>query len=258
MMLINIKPDSQELYKSEYSKNTLYKNNKLSELKSRNTFSLNLNLNENLQMIFTNKDLTDDTSNNLIFSPVQFELNEKKNFFEITNKKLLKVQWNKFKEKNRNGKNNTFLFLYERLYFKMDFGMEYDLLSNGSHLPFFVNIYNKELEVGTVIDGMSWVHAPLGLPLKIEYVVELINDMDLTLRGTVSLDEDTLTKLIADKQFQQKAKPYHYTKNFTILSDIKSVYNARTGYLKYSTLSLTISGVEEEVNESVSSSISFL
>lgn len=257
-MLISIKPGSQELYRSEYAKQTFYKNGKLSDLKSQNSFSLNLHQEEKLQMTFTSKDSTDDTLSSLTFSPVQFELDEKKNTFEITNKKLLKVQWNKFKEKNRSGKNNTFLFLYEKLYFKMQSGMEYDLLSNGSHLPFFVNIYNKDLEVGAVIDGMSWVHTPLGLPLKIEYAVELVNDLELTLRGTVSLDEETLTKLIADKQFQQKAKPYHYTKNFSITSDIKSIYDVRTGYLKFSKFSLKILSAEEEINEQIDSSVSFL
>jgi hypothetical protein len=196
--------------------------------------------------------------NMLIFSPVQFELDEEKNLFQITNKKLLKVQWNKYKEKNRSGKNNAFLFLYERLYFKIDLGMEYDLMSNSAHLPFFVDIYDKDLEVGSVIDGMSWVHTPLGLPLKIEYVVDQINIQELTLKGVVSLDEESLIKLIADKQFQQQAKSYHYTRDFTISSDLKSIYDMTTGYLKFSSLKLKIYSEHEEINESVDSIVSFL
>jgi hypothetical protein len=257
-MIIKIRENLQELYRSEYTKNSQYKNNKLSNLKSVNIFTLSIKKEEKLEYIFTNKDSIDERVNMLIFSPVQFELDEEKNLFQITNKKLLKVQWNKYKEKNRSGKNNAFLFLYERLYFKIDLGMEYDLMSNSAHLPFFVDIYDKDLEVGSVIDGMSWVHTPLGLPLKIEYVVDQINIQELTIKGVVSLDEESLIKLIADKQFQQQAKSYHYTRDFTISSDLKSIYDMTTGYLKFSSLKLKIYSEPEEINESVDSIVSFL
>lgn len=257
-MIVNVRENSEELYRSEYIKNSQYKNNKLSNLKSVNSFTLNIKKDQKLEYIFTNKDTIDERLNMLIFSPVQLEMNEEKNLFQISNKKLLKVQWNKYKEKNRSGKNNTFLFLYERLYFKIDLGMEYDLMSNSSHLSFFVDIYDKDLSVGTVIEGMSWVHTPLGLPLKIEYVVEQINEQELILRGVVSLDEDNLTKLMADKQFQQQyAKPYHYTRDFSIHSAIKSIYDVKKGYLKYSNISLKIISEKEEINESLESTVRF-
>lgn len=258
-MIVKIKENTQQLYRSEFTKSSIYKNNKLSNLKSFNSFSLTtIKQDERLQLTFVSKDTIDERANMLIFTPVQFELNAEKNIFQIANKKLLKVQWNKYKEKNRSGKNNTFLFLYERLYFKVDLGMEYDFMANSAHLPFFVNIYDQNLEVGSVIDGMSWLHTPLNLPLKIEYMVEKFNEIELTLKGVISLDDENLAKLIADKQFQQQAKPYHYTKDFSISSDIKSVFDIRTGYLVFSSCAFKIYSTQEEINESVDSKVSFV
>lgn len=257
-MIVNIKASSPELYRSEYFKTCIYKNNRLSDLKSTNSFSLRIDEGERLQLSFANKDSLDERANILIFSPVQFELDRSKNLFQISNKKNLKVQWNKYKEKNRSGKNNTFLFLYERLYFKIELGMEYDLMSNSSHLPFFVDVYGRDLGAGSVVDGMSWVHTPLGLPLKIEYVIEEINHLEMTMKGVISLDEENLTKLIADKQFQQQSKPYHYSKDFSIESEVRSVYDMHTGYLRYSDLKLKIYSEKEQINESIQSKISFL
>lgn len=257
-MVVKIRNNSEQLYRSEFNKNSIYKNNKLSNLKSLNSFSFVLQQDEKLHLDFVSKDSIDERANMLIFTPVHFELDANKNIFQITNKKLLKVQWNKYKEKNRSGKNNTFLFLYEKLYFKVDLGMEYDLMSNSAHLPFFVNIYDQDLEVGSVIEGMSWLHTPLNLPLKIEYIVEKFNEIELTLNGVVSLDDENLVKLIADKQFQQQAKPYHFTKDFVISSDIKSVFDVRTGYLAFSSCTFKIYSEKEEINESVDSKVSFV
>jgi hypothetical protein len=254
-MLLKIRPQSQEYYQSDYEKTSFYKKKQLAEIKSRFSFVLSLKQEkESLQMNFTSTDLAENMSKMLIFSPIYFEENIKTNTFEIKNKNVLKVQWNKFKEKNRSSKNNTFLFLYERLYFKIPLGLEYDLLSNGSHLPFLVNIYNKQINIGTVIPGMLWVHTPLSLPLKIDYVVKDLNDTEMTLGGVISLDENNLTRLLADKNFQQQARPYHYTKDFSIISDFTSVYDVKTGYLKSSKFSLTIFSENEEINESIVSS----
>lgn len=257
-MVIKVKEDSKELYRSEYTKSTIYKNSKLSNLKSVNSFSQSIRQSDDLVFEFINKDIQDARENTLIFSPVQFRLDKGKNLFQIVNKKQLKVQWNKYKEKNRSGKNNTFLFLYERLYFKIDLGMEYDLMSNSSHISFFVDIYDRDLKVGDVMDGMSWVHTPLGLPLKIEYVVKQINGVELVLDGTVSLDAEKLSQLITDKQFQQQAKPYHFTKDFMIESDVRSVFDVNTGNLRHGNFSLKIYSKPEEIDEEINSKISFL
>ncbi|WP_326983213.1 hypothetical protein VUJ46_01310 [Chryseobacterium sp. MYb264] len=257
-MVLKVKEESKELYRSEYRKSTVYKNNTLSSLSSLNSFSQSIRKKDVLEFEFVNKDVSDDKANILIFSPVQFQLDQHKNIFRIINKKQLKVQWNKYKEKNRSSKNNTFLFLYERLYFKIDLGMEYDLISNSSHISFFVDVYHKDMEVGSSLDGMSWVHTPLALPLKIEYIIREITDQELVLDGTVSLDEDKLSQLITDKQFQQRAKPYHFTKDFTIISEIRSVFDMNTGYLKHGNFLLKIYSKQEEIAEEVDSKVTFL
>ncbi|MFV0531916.1 MAG: hypothetical protein ACK5MD_10835 [Flavobacteriales bacterium] len=251
-MEINVISDYSKEYEFKYEKTSFYKGKKISEVKSNSIFSLKLKFIDQLQMIFESKK-SEYNRQKLVFTPIQFQYDPNVNLFLIKNKDLIRVQWNKFKESNRSSKNNAFLFLYEQLYFKIALGLEYDLLSNGAYLPFFVNIYNKDLFYGAVFSGMSWVHTPLSLPLKIDYIVEKMNEAHIIFQGTITLDEALLIRLLADKGFQKKAKPYHYNKNFSISSDIISTYDIETGYLKTSSFLMKIYSEEEGIDESINS-----
>lgn len=51
-MIIKNRENLQELYRSEYTKNSQYKNNKLSNLKSVNSFTLSIEKEEKLEYIY--------------------------------------------------------------------------------------------------------------------------------------------------------------------------------------------------------------
>ncbi|MFP3596923.1 hypothetical protein [Chryseobacterium sp. SIMBA_029] len=255
-MELNITREHSQEYEFKYQKTSVYKSKKTTAVKSEGTFLLKLDFEEDFYMTFHSKKYVSDAKRKLVFSPIKFKYDFDSNVFLIKNRDFLKIHWNKFKEANRSNKSNTMLYLYEQLYFRIPLGLEYDLLSNGAYFPFFANTYKKHFEIGDIISGMSWVHTPLSLPFKIDYVVESISETEINLYGIIYLDDENLIRLLADKKFQKHAKPYHYSKDFSIVSDIKSIYDVNTGYLKFSNFSLKIFSENEEIDEFVISSVS--
>lgn len=247
-MELKIIENHSESYDFKYRKTSLYQNKKILELNSNGRFLLKINDKESLELIFENEQ-TSSISQKLIFTPVKFQFKKEDNIYLIKNKEFLKNQWEKYKNKVRNNKNTPLLFLYEQIYFKIPMGLEYDLLSNGAYVPFFLNPYNDILEDDLVIKGMSWIHYPLAIPLKIEYQVEKSDENNLYLNGNISLDEELLAKVILDKNFQKQAKSYHYTKDFTITSEVISVYNIKNGYIESTILWLKIFSENEKIDE---------
>ena len=254
-MELNITENHSESYDFKYRKTSSYQNKKIIELNNDGGFSLRLKENENFELCFESERFSSTIKQNLIFSPIKFELQKEDNIYLIKNKEFLKTQWEKYKNKVRNNKNTPLLFLYEQLYFKITLGLEYDLLSNGAYIPFFLNPYNTIIDYDLVIKGMSWVHNPLAIPLKIEYQIEKINENNLLLKGNISLDEELLAKVILDKNFQKQAKSYHYTKDFTIASEIISVYNIKSGYIESTILWLKIFSENEKIDEVLQSEV---
>lgn len=252
-MIITLKEGLSIPYRFKFFKRCLYKEKKLSEVKSNGEFLLSMSNTDGLELQFKNKSyLTSTTKDPLIFSPVKLSYHTESNVFFIKNKEHLKMQWDKHKEKYRNSKNLSMILVIERLYFHVLLGLEYDLLSSGSYAPFFSDVYNKEINEDTVLKGMNWVSNPLSIPVKISYELSKYRNNIIFLTGVVSMDEENLARLITDKNFQQHAKSYHYTKNFTIESDIKVVYDLETGYLLSSVFMIKIDGKEEGIEEEIS------
>jgi len=251
--MINLKEGLSVGYHFKYSKRSQFKTEKISDIKSNGEFSLSISNSENLELVFRNKSYsTNMTSDPLVFSPVKLSYNSESNFFVIKNKESIKMQWDKHKEKYRNPKNLSMIMVVERLYFHILFGLEYDLLSSSAYIPFFSNFYDRDFNEDYVIHGMSWVLTPLSIPVKIQYKLQHQQKNLIFLAGLVSLDEEKLSELIADKNFQQRAKSYHFTKNFTIDSDIKVVYDLDTGYLVSSNFKIKISGKDEGLEDEIS------
>jgi hypothetical protein len=258
-MIITLKEGLSVPYRFKFFKRCIYKEKKLAEVKSNGEFLLSMNNTDGLELQFKNKSyLTSTTKDPLIFSPVKLNYNTESNVFFIKNKEHLKMQWDKHKEKYRNSKNLSVILVIERLYFHVLLGLEYDLLSSGSYIPFFSDLYNQEINEDTVLRGMNWVSNPLSIPVKVSYELSKYRDNIIFLTGLVSLDEENLTKLIADKNFQKQAKSYHYTRNFTITSDIKVAYDLETGYLLSSEFLIKVKGEEEGIDEEVSFEVSQL
>lgn len=121
-------------------------------------------------MVFKNEYYNNYTSNDpLVFTPVRLNYDTESNIFYIKNKEHIRQIWNKHKEKHRNKGNISVLSLFERLYFHIPLGLEYDLMSNGSYIPFFINLYNKKFDKETIFQVWIAVHSPFHLPLKTSY-----------------------------------------------------------------------------------------
>lgn len=239
-------------YNFDYKKDTVYKTKSLLNTKSNGKFSLKMSTDEDLELIFKSKFYNNNILNNpLIFSPVRLKYNLESNLFFIKNKEHLRQQWDKHKEKFRNKSNLATILIFERLYFYIPLGLEYDLLSNGCYLPFFLNIYHQEIKPESVYKGMDWVHTPLNLPLKINYQFNDQKENIISFKGQVILDEEKLAQIILDKNFQKHMKPYHYTKDFTIESDVQIAYNMENGYIISSIFWLKIFSKSEEINEEI-------
>lgn len=251
-MKIEIQETEPVDYNFAYKKDSFYKTKALLKTKSNGKFNLKINTDTNLELVFKSKIHNNTISNDpLVFSPVKLNYDVESNLYFIKNKEHIRQQWDRYKEKYRNKSNLATLLLFERLYFYIPLGLEYDLLSNGAYLPFFLNIYDQELQSDTVYAGMNWVHSPLNLPLKINYEFDYQRENVTYFGGQVILDDQKLAKLIADKHFQKHLKPYHYTKDFTIESDVKIAYNTETGYIISSLFWLKIYSKAEEINEEI-------
>lgn len=253
-MIITLKEGLIVPYRFKFLKKSRYKEKKLSDVHSRGEFLLSMKYADQLELEFKNRSYFTSTTNDpLIFSPVKLNYTSESNVFLIKNKAHLKVQWDKYKEKYRNAQSQTMIFVIERLYFHILLGLEYDLLSSGPYIPFFVNIYNQEIDQDKVLNGMSWVANPLAIPLRISYECSSGQaDKMVSFTGVVSLDEENLARSIADKNFQKQAKSYHYTRNFTITSNIKNTYDLETGYLISAIFQMKLEGKEEGVEEEFS------
>lgn len=250
-MEISIKNIKPVKYSFIYNKKSLYKKKILFETNDKGKLNFKLdNESENLELIFRNESFISSISKDpLIFTPVKYIYDKELNIYIVKNKKNIKLQWSKFKEKYRNKMNSAILQVLERLYFHVPLGLEYEFLSNGCYMPYFLNIYDKLINEDAIFNGMSWVHSPLGLPLKIDYQLLIQEKNTISFKGTVSLDDEKFNLLLVDKSFQKKAKSYHYTKDFTIESDIYIKYSIETGYIISSSFLLKIFSEREEINE---------
>lgn len=246
--LKNIEPIK---YKFNYKKITTYKEKSLLNSKCEGRFNLKIdNFDDNLEMVFKNEYYNNYTSNDpLVFTPVRLNYDTESNIFYIKNKEHIRQIWNKHKEKHRNKGNISVLSLFERLYFHIPLGLEYDLMSNGSYIPFFINLYNKKFDKETIFQGMDWVHSPLHLPLKTSYQFDVQKGKIIYFKGYVKLNDEKLDEIIKDKSFKNQAKSYHYTKDFTIDSNIQIAIDSESGYIISSIFQLKIHSIAEEINE---------
>ncbi|WP_367866938.1 hypothetical protein [Pedobacter sp. WC2423] len=252
-MEITLKTIDPVKYQFAYKKNTVYKTKTLVNTIGNGKFSFFLESTEKgLELVFRNEFYTNNTSKDpLVFSPVKLIYHPDGNLFLIKNRENLKIQWSKYKEKYRNAENLSVLMTFERLYFHTPLGLEYELASNGAYVPFLLYVYYTDLKEDTILRGMDWVHTPLNLPLRIDYQAGGTKGDIIYILGVISLDEEMLTKVIADKNFQSRAKPYHYSRNFQIQSEIKIAYDLNTGYIHSAVFRLKISGKEEQIIEEI-------
>ena len=71
----------------------------------------------------------------------------------------------------------------------------------------------------------------------------------ITGRMTIECNEEKLDEIIKDKSFKNQAKSYHYTKDFTIDSNIQIAFDTTSGYIISSIFQLKIHSIAEEINE---------
>ena len=193
----------------------------------------------------------------LLFTPVKWAYNTKLNITGIKNKEHHRLVWNKHRDKYRRPENMTIISAIERLYFHSPLGLEYDAFSNSIYLLFFLPLFNKDIQIETIIKGLDWHLTPLNIPVNTTYKCVDINDQHITFKGWISLDEKMLDELLRKDIFKNKAKKYHFSKDFQIDSDITLIIDCKTGLLYKADFNLDIRGEKEEVFESTNYNIFF-
>lgn len=185
----------------------------------------------------------------LLFDPIKWLFNIKLNGAGISSKEDLKIQWDKYKNKYRSKENIIHFKALESLYFKSLFGLEYMFFSNSPFLIFFINYYDIDIDKDKIIRGPDFLFMPMSIPVNTWYKCTKIDDEKLYFSGWVTLDEDKLEALISQKQFKDHAKSYHFSKDFSIESNIEVCINIKNTTLNNATFEMHINGEKGSLKE---------
>lgn len=228
-------------YSFTFKKDCAYKKKNLLKVSSSGKFSLLKECIDDINSIFTFRNLDYKRvgiKEPLLINPVKWHYNKELNIAEIKSKDKFKPIWNRYKDKYSNAGNQSLFLTLERFYFHTPLGMENDTLSNGSYLPFFLNL-QQDLDSDIIINGLDIITLPLNLPLKTSFKCRFQNDKYIKLEGWISLHEDNLDVLLRNQSFVNNAKDYHISQNFKIESKIdvlidKSCHDIQ--YINYTSL----------------------
>ncbi len=191
----------------------------------------------------------------LIFNPTKWVFDRENNNTFVRSKQNLRLIFNRYKDKNRKKENLPSMLVAERFFFDTPNGFETSGFSNGPYFPFFINYFDIDIEKDTIIRGLKWLHIPLSIPVMTTFKCREINEKVLDFEGWVSLDESELDNLLTKRIFREKAKPYHFSKDFVIESNIKLKVEAKTGYLSSASFSFQFKTNDEQFTEGMSFTI---
>ncbi|MEN9917679.1 MAG: hypothetical protein RL662_115 [Bacteroidota bacterium] len=254
-MILNLLNDNNKItYDFIFRKKHIYK--KTIELSSDTNGTINLQRKESekfqdcCEYLFKYKNfISKDVEDPLLFDPIIWIFNLKLNAAGINSKEDLKLLWNKYKNKYRSHDNIVKFSTLENLYFKALFGMEYMFFSNSPFLVFFINYYNMEILEGATIKGLDFLLMPMSIPVNTWYKCRKIDEKHISLDGWLTLDDDKLERLITQKQFLDKAKSYHFSKDFRLESKINVCIDIKTSALHTASFKLDINGEEGKLKE---------
>ncbi len=245
--------DYPVFYKFNLLKKSTYRNKKISNIESSGVLKFQVHLkNENKEYIFHCNDyIQSGVKNPLIFNPVKWFFEKENKIFLIKSKDEIKLQWKRYKDKYRTTKNITDFLVLERLLFHTPLGFEYSTFSNGPYLPFFLDFTNVQIEKETLIKGMDFIMSPLNIPVNTTFICSDIDRNIMFLDGWISMDEDKMDLLIANKNFQTRAKSYHFSRDFQIQSKIRIAMDIETGYIHSAYFNLSIKGEDGKLEENM-------
>lgn len=245
-------------YSFSFRKRSSYKGKTLLNVDSSGKFALTKTELDNGEYNFTFKNLEYNLGNNkdpLIFTPIVWRYNRKLGVAGIVDKKNFKPYWNRYRDKYRNVGNRVIFMIIEKLYFNTPLGMEYDAFSNGIHLPFFINSDGVYI-VGQHYKGLDYLSMPLDIPLETTFLCTENNEKEIHLEGWITLHEANLDALLRDQGFKSKAKYYHLSRDFSIVSKIEVVLDTAANIIKHIAFTLSVKGEDdltEEINYTVDS-----
>ncbi len=254
MILDTSKPTERIAYLFDFYKYHKYKGKTILNIESNGSFNTQRLIREegsNLpEYVFRSESYHQERMKDpLIFSPLKWIYNKAEHAASIKSKDHLKRVWCRYRDKYRRPENAAGLLVFERLLFNVPMGMEYDFFSNGAYLPFFIDIYDIDIEEETVLKTQDWVLMPMSIPVNTYFKCTKLTDESIYLDGWLTLDEDKLDELLTKEIFRQKAKSYHFSKDFRIESSIKVVIDIRNACLHSALFSLEISGENDSLHE---------
>ncbi|KPE51117.1 hypothetical protein [Chryseobacterium indologenes] len=238
-------------YRFSFKKNSSYKGKSLLNINSSGRFTLLKEKADQDESIFTFKNLeysSNITKDPLIFSPVAIHYNRKLNLAAIKDKKNFKPQWNRYRDKHRSANNRALLLIVEKLYFNTPLGMEYDILSNGVYLPFFLNEKGMYTE-NEHYRGLDFLSIPLDIPMETTFLCRCSDEKETHLEGWINLKEEHLDGLLLNQSFRNKAKDYHISRDFTIKSKIEIKLETITNVIKHIKLNYILKGEQDLFEE---------
>lgn len=246
-------------YPFSFTKNSVYKKKTLFNLDSKGIISLFREQEEQSEAIvqYTFRSLEyiqKNVQSPLLFNPVKWIYNTGLNVAAIKNKENHRLVWNKYRDKYKNPQNQTALMAVERLYFHTPLGLEYDAFSNGTYLLFFLPL-DIGIKKETIIKGLDWLLMPINIPLNTTFKCINIDTQYITFKGWVSLDEKMLDELLRKDNFKNKAKKYHFSKDFQLESEIDLTIEVATKRLYKAEFNLKVKGEKEELYEIMNYSI---
>ncbi|MDR3339885.1 MAG: hypothetical protein LBT25_07340 [Candidatus Symbiothrix sp.] len=241
-------------YDFQFYKNHIYKKTSTLELETKGEIRLLRKASErfenSLEYIFrSDKFIQKGVSDPLVFNPVKWIFNLQLNTSGIDEKGDLKLIWNRYRDKYRKQENLIAFKLLENLYFNIPLGMEYQAFSNTPYLVFFINLFENEIEKETVVKGLDWILMPMSIPVNTTFRCTNLDERRMELNGWISLDDEKMDVLMSDKQFKETAKSYHFSKNFSMESQIKVIYESKTSYLHFASFDLEVKGEDGKLHE---------
>jgi len=246
--------EAAEHYVFNFYKRQEYEKKIIQQIESKGQFNLKLYPKEETQeyydLVFRNEIYSQaGVKDPFVFNPVKWRLDKKSNIAYVKSKDNMKIAWQRYKDKYRRPENIASLLVIERLYFNAPLGFEYSSYSTGPYLPFFINIFDIELDSEIVIKGQDWLLIPVNIPVNTHFKCAAITPDNIILDGWISLDEEKLDTLLAKESFRDKAKSYHFSKDFRLISEIKVCIDIHTSYLHSAIFKLNIDGEDGKLKE---------